>query len=107
MPSALQIHPRDNVATLVDAAAAGDNVAVWGGAGICCTAPSIAAGHKIALAFIDAGNAVTKFGVRIGHATCVIEAGEWVHLHNLASDHDERSNALDPETGAPADTPYE
>jgi len=46
---------------------------------------------------------VVKFGARIGRATRPIAAGEWVHLHNLASDLDERSGSLDLHTGAPGD----
>jgi altronate hydrolase/altronate dehydratase small subunit len=64
----------------------------------------IARGHKIALRSLAEGEAVLKFGVRIGHASRAIAAGEWVHLQNLASDHDERSASLDLHTGAPTDT---
>jgi altronate dehydratase len=44
-------------------------------------------GHKLARQAIPAGGAVIKYGARIGSATCDIAAGEWVHLHNLASDY--------------------
>ena len=64
----------------------------------------IARGHKIALKDIAANEAVIKFGVRIGHATQAIPRGAWVHLHNLASDLDERSGTLDLHSGAPTDT---
>ena len=40
-------------------------------------------------------------------ATREIEAGRWVHLHNLASSFDERSSSLDVHTGAATDTKYE
>jgi hypothetical protein len=53
---------------------------------------------------VGAGEAVVKFGVRIGHATKSIKRGAWVHLHNLASDLDERSASLDLHSGAPTDT---
>ena len=53
---------------------------------------------------IAAGAAVVKFGGRIGHATRAIAAGEWVHLHNLASDLDGRSGSLDLRSGTPTDT---
>ena len=48
--------------------------------------------------------AVIKYGVRIGHATQPVARGAWVHLHNLASDLDERSGTLDLHSGAPTDT---
>jgi hypothetical protein len=64
-------------------------------------------GHKVALSQLQPGDAVIKFGVPIGHATKAISVGAWVHLHNLASDLDERSGTLDLHSGAPTDTRYE
>ena len=64
----------------------------------------ISRGHKVALRDITANEAVVKFGVRIGHATKPIARGAWVHLHNLASDLDDRSSTLDLHSGAPTDT---
>lgn len=61
-------------------------------------------GHKVALRDIAVNEAVVKFGVRIGHATKPITRGAWVHLHNLASDVDDRSGTLDLHSGAPTDT---
>ena len=43
----------------------------------------IPAGHKIALTDINAGEAVIKYGHRIGYATKDIAKGEWVHTHNV------------------------
>lgn len=102
MARAFQVHPADNVATLLDDAPAGP-VACGGGAVVTALEP-IARGHKIALRAIAAGEPVTKFGVRIGHATQPIPPGAWVHLHNLASDLDARSGTLDRHSGAPTDT---
>jgi len=65
---------------------------------------NIARGHKVALRDIKANEAVVKYGVRIGHATKPIARGAWVHLHNLASDLDDRSGTLDLHSGAPTDT---
>jgi altronate dehydratase len=64
-------------------------------------------GHKIAIYDIPAGQNVLKFGVAIGRASKDIRAGQWVHLHNLTSDFDERSQTLDLHTGAATDTKYE
>ena len=61
-------------------------------------------GHKVALREISVNEAVIKFGVRIGHATQAIPPGAWVHLHNMASDYDQRSGTLDQQSGAPTDT---
>ena len=43
----------------------------------------VPAGHKAALRPIAKGEAVIKYGHRIGYATQDIAAGEWVHTHNL------------------------
>ena len=105
-----RIHPDDDVATLLDDATPGATVDVLGPRE--AEAPLVASetmslGHKIALRDFAAGDPVTKFGVRIGHATRPIARGQWVHLHNLASDFDERSATLDLHTGAATDTKYE
>ena len=68
------------------------------------TTEKIERGHKVALRDIAMNEAVVKFGVRIGHATKPITRGTWVHLHNLASDLDDRSSTLDLHSGAPTDT---
>jgi hypothetical protein len=103
-PCAFQIHDSDNVATLLDDAS-GDEVEILGaGSGRIRLVEKIARGHKIALGDIGANDAVIKFGARIGRATQPIKRGAWVHLHNLASDLDERSGTLDLHSGAPSDT---
>ena len=102
MKKAFQISSADNVATLL-ADADAETIEVIG-RGSLALREKIPLGHKVALAAIPANGAVMKFGVRIGHATRAIAPGDWVHLHNCASDYDERSNTLDNETGAPTDT---
>lgn len=105
MSRAFQIHPSDNVATLLNDAVVGDTVEVAGGqSGGVQAITAIASGHKIALVALAEGDPVLKYGVRIGHCTRAIDKGEWVHLQNLASDLDERSAGLDLHTGAPSDT---
>ncbi|AKC81854.1 hypothetical protein IMCC26134_02010 [Verrucomicrobia bacterium IMCC26134] len=100
-----QIHPLDNVATLLDDAPSGPLALLGNSTGGPLSArESIARGHKIALVDLATGSAVLKFGVRIGRATRPIARGDWVHLHNLASDVDLRSGTLDLHTGAPTDT---
>jgi len=107
MPArAFQIDLADNVATLIDEAVAAEAVTIIGAvaADPLLALEAVGRGHKIALVELSAGEAIVKFGVRIGHATQPIQRGAWVHLHNLASDLDERSASLDPHTGAPTDT---
>jgi hypothetical protein len=101
-----RIHPSDNVATLLDDVKAGDEVSVIGGAGAIQSLDAAGVGHKLALCAIERGAAVVKFGISIGHATAAIRAGAWVHLHNLASNYDARSQTFDLHTGSTTDTTY-
>jgi altronate hydrolase len=82
----------ENAAILLNAA---DNVAIarvplvpgqslrLAGREIAVTEP-IPAGHKVAIAVIDAGDNVLRYGERIGRASQRIEPGQRVHTHNLA-----------------------
>lgn len=108
MPLALVIHCEDNVATALDDIAPGP-VSLLGESSLnsIVAAEPIARGHKLALTPLAAGTPVTKYGVTIGHATCEIPAGVWIHTHNCASPLDPRSATLDKHTGAPTDTRYE
>lgn len=108
IPRAFSIQSSDSVAVLLDDAEAGP-VKLLGLSDdtVISANQPISLGHKIALRAHGLGDAVTKYGVRIGHATTSIAPGDWVHLHNCASDLDERSNSLEVTTGAPTDTIYE
>jgi altronate hydrolase len=48
------------------------------------TAAAIPAGHKVAARAIAQGRPVKRYDQIIGFATCPIDAGEHVHVHNLA-----------------------
>jgi altronate dehydratase small subunit len=43
-------------------------------------------GHKIAVAPMEAGEPVVKYGEVIGFATSAIRPGQHVHVHNVKSD---------------------
>lgn len=103
-PRAFQIQPKDNVATLLDDVNGSEIEILGARPDKVQSLEKMSRGHKIALCDIAANEAVMKFGVRIGHATKAIKRGAWVHLHNLASDLDERSSTLDLHSGAPTDT---
>lgn len=107
-PIAFQINASDNVATLLVPAPPGP-VTIRGSAEEkqIIAREAIEHGHKIAVTAIAKGQDIIKFGVIIGAATCAIQRGEWVHLHNCASRLDERSNAFDLHTGVPEDVSYE
>ena len=103
-----QIHPADNVATMLQTASAG-SVTVLGSGNeqtIQLQGP-IELGHKVAIRPIAAGETIVKYGVPIGIATIPIAIGTWVHLHNCKSQLDERSGTMDVHTGLPGDTRYE
>ena len=104
-----QVHPLDSVATLLDDVHAAATVRVLGpdaGRDVVAKEP-IGNAHKIALRDIAAGESITKFGVAIGTASANIRVGQWVHLHNCASNFDQRSQTLDVHSGATTDTKYE
>ena len=106
MKDCFQVHPDDNVATLLeDAVTEPLNVIPSASRAIALNQP-IALGHKVALVDIPAGKPIIKYGIRIGVATQDIHGGDWVHLHNCASLVDERAATLDVQTGRPKDTPY-
>ena len=106
--TAFQIHPEDNVATALSALSLGRVRLLGDNRTESVTATEeIPSGHKIALRDIARDEKIVKYGVTIGRATADIQAGSWVHLHNMRSLYDERSGHLDVRTGAPKDTVYE
>lgn len=105
---AFQIDKKDNVATALTEIPAGrfallgetvktDREAV----------DKVPVGHKVALCDIPQDEMIIKYGIPIGKATMAIEKGQWVHLHNMRSNYDERSSHLDIYTGVPTDIDYE
>ena len=74
---------RDNVATAVQALAPGDRVELEFVGSVTIGEP-IAFGHKFAVTAIKAGADVVKYGHSIGQAIRPIQAGEHVHVHNVA-----------------------
>jgi altronate hydrolase len=72
---------RDNVAILPDGGVGGTYAACLPGR----LAGDIPRGHKVAVRDIGAGEAIVKYGRRIGQATRPIVPGEWIHTHNAES----------------------
>jgi hypothetical protein len=108
MKRSLQIHPSDNVATLLEDAGA-EGIGILGGRqdGTVILLEPIQMGHKVALKTIPKDGPAVKYGVTIGLSLREIQTGEWVHLHNTRSRVDDRSSAFDRQTGAARDTTYE
>jgi altronate hydrolase len=80
-PTALRINLADNVCVLLESALEGDRISL-GDMELVAHAP-VAAGHKLALRAIAAGEEVIKYGAAIGIATAGIQPGDHVHSHNL------------------------
>lgn len=84
---AIQADVKDNVATVVEEAAAGEEVVVdlEGQETTLRAVEAIPAGHKVALGEIAVGEEVVKYGQVIGKATQTVVRGAHVHLYNVAS----------------------
>ena len=86
MPRAIVLHPSDNVATLIDAATAGQACRLQGEAsGEVRARTAIPFGHKICVKPVAPGGDVLKYGQVIGRATAAIAPGAHVHAHNVES----------------------
>ena len=95
----IKINQSDNVAAAIAEIECGS--ITDDGITIKCAIPK---GHKFALKNIAAGENVIKYGSPIGRTTVDIEAGEWVHTHNLRTNLDiDVEYAYKPNIPAPAD----
>jgi altronate dehydratase small subunit len=85
MAKALKINARDNCAVLLADVKKDETVEVRSEAGLLSlnTRSAIALGHKIALVSLAADQPIIKYGEEIGRAQTAIEAGDWIHLHNV------------------------
>ena len=79
------LNEADNVLVCVAPIAAGELLLVDGGA--LAAREAIPVGHKIARTALEAGSKVLKHGAPIGSVTRAVEAGAWVHTHNMKSDY--------------------
>ena len=75
----IQIHPKDNVLVSLLPIEKGETVM-----GV-KAAENIPSGHKMALSDISKGENIIKYGFPIGHASCDIKRGDWVHTHNVTT----------------------
>src|SRR4051812_48619705 len=81
------LHPADDVATALADLVRGTRLRVAHGAVIrdVTLQQDIAAGHKFAVRALAAGLRIRKYGEFIGRTLQPVGAGEWVHVHNLAT----------------------
>ena len=83
----IRIDANDNVVTVVEEAGAADEIYFVTADGTRQITPvePIPAGHKVALADVEPGEKIVKYGQPIGTASCRIEKGRHVHDHNVRS----------------------
>lgn len=88
MIRAIVLRPEDDVAVVTEDVPAGEGVrAEWADRVWELVArQAIPSGHKIAVHTIPQGSPVRKYGEKIGLALEDIQAGDHVHVHNLAGD---------------------
>jgi len=83
----IQIDPNDNVITVVEDAASGDDVEYITPEGPrrIALVQAVPMGHKVAVCDIAPGQPVLKYNQPIGTASQPIEKGRHVHDHNVLS----------------------
>lgn len=81
MQDFIKINKDDNVAVALKPIANGTTVNVAGTD--VTTLEDVPQGHKFAIKPIKKGDAVIKYGFRIGYAQADVEVGGWIHTHNL------------------------
>ncbi|WP_020208647.1 UxaA family hydrolase [Gilvimarinus chinensis] len=84
-PQVVLLHSQDNVLISVATLAADTWFELEGqGYKLKQTVPL---GHKIARIDMSAGTRILRYGAPIGSLYCDVQAGDWVHTHNLKSDY--------------------
>ena len=87
MQNFIKIHDNDNVVVALHDIPAGTVIEVAGKAAgkvqAVLALQDIPAGHKMAITSIPENGEVIKYGYRIGNAKADIQAGEWIHTHNV------------------------
>jgi hypothetical protein len=90
MKKAIQIHRRDNVATVSAVVSVSEEVEILSPQGEIFLKmkpkENLLNGHKLALKSLARGEEIIKYGEVIGIASQPIAAGDWVHTHNVESD---------------------
>ena len=81
MQDFIKINKDDNVAVALKPIAKATTVDVAGSS--VKMLEDIPQGHKFAIKPIKKGDAVIKYGFRIGYAQADVEVGGWIHTHNL------------------------
>lgn len=81
MSNTIQITPMDNVVVALSPISKGEVIEVSGAS--ITAIEDVPQGHKMSIKPIKNGENVVKYGFPIGHATADVEAGTWMHTHNV------------------------
>ena len=81
MQSYIQIHPADTVAVALRPLPAGTSISIEQRDFL--LSEDIPQGHKFALQDLKEGEPVIKYGCPIGITTAAVQAGSWIHTHNM------------------------
>jgi len=79
--SLIKIHENDNVAVALRNITKGETLTL--GDFTVVALDDFDKGHKIAFQYIAEGENIIKYGFAIGHATKSINAGDYIHTHNI------------------------
>jgi altronate dehydratase small subunit len=84
---AIVLNPRDNVATALAALKAGERMELMlsDRTRSVTLVSNVPFGHKFSLSQIAPESPLIKYGEVIGIATTMIQPGDYVHVHNVAS----------------------
>ncbi|WP_129777896.1 UxaA family hydrolase [Peristeroidobacter soli] len=82
----LLLHPTDNVLVCCRAVRAGERFDISPDEAL-HVLQDTELGHKLARRALAAGEKVIKYGAPIGSMTAAVQAGGWIHLHNMKSDY--------------------
>lgn len=81
MSKFILIHPDDSVVIALVPMAAGDQLRVK--ERTITLLQDVDKGGKVAITAMAQGEPVVKYGCPIGRLTAAVQAGEWVHTHNV------------------------
>ncbi len=85
--NAILINPKDNIAVAIREIKAGEPVTGIGDWKVRAN-EDIMRNHKVAIVEVAEDEPVFKYGEKIGFASKAINAGDWVHTHNLKWEED-------------------
>ncbi|WP_041395313.1 UxaA family hydrolase [Photobacterium profundum] len=90
MKAWIKVNKKDNVIVALKRLHSNTNIVISGRK--ISLKQEVEKGHKIAVSDIKQGQMLIKYGEYFGHATKNIDAGEWVHSHNVKTNLHNKNN---------------